>query len=348
MWLEVILFVAILILFAYLDAKKPNNFPPGPKWWPIVGSMLAVAKERKRSNYFYKITSDMSNGRGLVGLRLGKDLIVVVLGSQALKEFLMSDDLAGRPMGEFYQLRTWGERHGVLLTDSTVWKEQRRFILRQLREFGFGKGDMSRMIEAETEIMVNNIKDMIHVTKNSLQLDVSQIFSVHILNTLWTMLAGVRYNAEDKELKKLQSLLSELFDNSHMVGALFHHFPILRFLAPEFSGYNLYVKVHQPIWQFLYTELKRHKETFDPKETRDFMDVYLQILNCPDRPESYSEKQLVAICLDMFMAGSETTSKTLQFTFLYMLLYPEVQKKAQEEIDRVLGDRQPSLNDRPK
>lgn len=49
------------------------------------------------------------------------------------------------------------------------------------------------------------------------------------------------------------------------------------------------------------------------------------------------------------MAGSETTSKSLGFGFLYMLLYPEVQRKAQEEIDRVVGrDRMPTLNDRPK
>jgi len=63
----------------------------------------------------------------------------------------------------------------------------------------------------------------------------------------------------------------------------------------------------------------------------------------------YSESQLLAICMDMFMAGSETTSKSLGFGFLYLLLNPEVQKKAQEEIDRVVGrDRLPTLNDRPK
>lgn len=51
----------------------------------------------------------------------------------------------------------------------------------------------------------------------------------------------------------------------------------------------------------------------------------------------------------MFMAGSETTSKSLGFGFLYMLLHPEVQRKAQEEIDRVIGrERTPTLNDRPK
>lgn len=63
----------------------------------------------------------------------------------------------------------------------------------------------------------------------------------------------------------------------------------------------------------------------------------------------YTEDQLLAICLDMFMAGSETTSKSLGFCFLYLILYPDVQKKAQEEIDRVVGrDRLPSLQDRPK
>ncbi|KAG8336713.1 hypothetical protein J6590_039794 [Homalodisca vitripennis] len=49
----------------------------------------------------------------------------------------------------------------------------------------------------------------------------------------------------------------------------------------------------------------------------------------------------------MFMAGSETTSKSLGFCFLYLLLYPDVQRKAQQEIDRVVGkERLPSLTDR--
>lgn len=79
------------------------------------------------------------------------------------------------------------------------------------------------------------------------------------------------------------------------------------------------------------------------------MDVYLQMLKSPERKDSFSEKQLLAICLDMFMAGSETTSNSLTFGFMYLILFPDVQKKAQEEIDRVIGrDRAPSLDDRPQ
>ena len=75
--------------------------------------------------------------------------------------------------------------------------------------------------------------------------------------------------------------------------------------------------------------------------------------------------------MDLFSAGSETTATTLAWAVRafcpfyllcpffkyglhsithsqvnYMLLYPEVQSKVQQEVDQVLGDRAPSLADR--
>lgn len=124
----------------------------------------------------------------------------------------------------------------------------------------------------------------------------------------------------------------------------------MKYLAPEKSGYNVYVKSHQCLWKFLRKELAYHKETNVPDSPRDVIDVYLNVLNSSEEiAGSFSEEQLVATCMDMFMAGSETTSNTLSFGFLYLILNPSVQRKAQEEIDRVVGkDRSPSLNDRPK
>ena len=40
---------------------------------------------------------------------------------------------------------------------------------------------------------------------------------------------------------------------------------------------------------------------------------------------------------DLFLAGSETTSTTLNWAVLYMVRYPEVQAKIQEELDTVVG-----------
>ncbi|KAK7864643.1 hypothetical protein R5R35_012415 [Gryllus longicercus] len=352
MWLAALLFCVILGLLLVLDTRKPRNFPPGPKWLPVLGSALAVAKLRKQTGYLYEATAELGRRYGpVVGLRVGKDRQVVLCGYDAMKEMLMKDELDGRPQGPFYETRTWGVRRGVLLTDEEFWQEQRRFILRHLREFGFGRRTMSELIEGEARELVLSLRQQVTSPSNGgsgALVSMHNLFGVFVLNTLWSMMAGIRYSADDIELKKLQNLLTELFTNIDMVGCLFSQFPFLRFVAPELSGYKQFIYIHQKVWEFLKAELDKHKATFKPDDARDFMDVYLQILNSEKKKSSFSESQLLAICMDLFMAGSETTTKSLGFGFLYLLLYPEVQKKAQAEIDAVVGrNRLPTLNDRP-
>lgn len=45
------------------------------------------------------------------------------------------------------------------------------------------------------------------------------------------------------------------------------------------------------------------------------------------------------------MAGSDTTAAELVAFVQALLLFPDVQKKAQEELDRVCGDRYPTKED---
>jgi len=47
------------------------------------------------------------------------------------------------------------------------------------------------------------------------------------------------------------------------------------------------------------------------------------------------------VVLDMFVAGSTTTSTALDFTFLYLALNPRVQEKAFAEITTLVGTQQP-------
>jgi len=60
------------------------------------------------------------------------------------------------------------------------------------------------------------------------------------------------------------------------------------------------------------------------------------------------EKSLLYVVLDLFSAGAETTSTTIQWTLLYLSKYPEYQEKLQAEIQAVVGNsRLSSLSDRP-
>jgi cytochrome P450 len=61
------------------------------------------------------------------------------------------------------------------------------------------------------------------------------------------------------------------------------------------------------------------------------------------------EKQLLAVCRNLFAAGTDTTFNSVTFALVYMVRFPEIQEKVQEEIDRVVGrDRLPSLEDRAR
>lgn len=64
--------------------------------------------------------------------------------------------------------------------------------------------------------------------------------------------------------------------------------------------------------------------------------------------EGFSDDQAAYISGTLLEAGSDTTSSTLYGFVQAMVLFPEVQKKAQDEIDRVVGtDRLPTMEDEP-
>ncbi|CAH0402111.1 unnamed protein product [Chilo suppressalis] len=351
MWLAALAIVLVVCILLYLDTLKPKNFPPGPKWVPVLGCAAEVAKLREKTGYLYKAVKELSktyctNG-GALGLKIGKDRIVMVNTLEANREMLGNEDLDGRPKGIFYQTRTWGERRGVLLTDGELWKEQRRFLVKHLKEFGFGRKGMGNIACSEAAYMINDLAETLG-NNNEGVMQMHNFFNTYILNTLWSMMAGIRYNPKEPQMQVLQNLLFDLFSAVDMVGTAFSHFPLLCIIAPTTSGYKDFVKTHKRIWKFLRDEIASHEERFDPdKEDRDFMDVYIRILREHGEVNTYSKGQLVAMCMDMFMAGTETTSKSMSFGFSYLVREQEVQKKAQMEIDRVVGrDRRPCLDDR--
>merc|ERR550525_2117806 len=103
----------------------------------------------------------------------------------------------------------------------------------------------------------------------------------------------------------------------------------------------------------LMTEsIKQHQDTLDVNDPRDFTDkMLIEINNTTDKSSSFYGEvgidNLRNTLFDLFLAGSETTSTTLTWAALYLVRYPEVQSRVQEELDQVVGqDRLPSMKDR--
>jgi hypothetical protein len=79
------------------------------------------------------------------------------------------------------------------------WKEQRRFALKHLRDFGFGKGSMEEIIREEFTQLSDKLS-----TCNGKEIDSDQLFNLSVINVLWGMVAGKRYNYSKISLRLLQ------------------------------------------------------------------------------------------------------------------------------------------------
>jgi len=67
-----------------------------------------------------------------------------------------------------------------------------------------------------------------------------------------------------------------------------------------------------------------------------------EIKNTTDKESCFYKETgfyaLISSFTDLFIAGMETTSTTLLWTFLYLLHHPDIKEKVYQEIDQVVID----------
>lgn len=326
------------LLYSWLT-MKPKNYPPGPLHFPVIGPAFSVP----RKLVHITLAGEWLQKYGpVVGLAFGSRKIIAICGAREVLEVLQREEFQARPTSMFFKERSFGKRLGVFFSDGPFWVEQRRFTLRNLRDFGFGKQSMEGFIMEEVE---DTIKE---VTQKGV-LQVNGLFSVATLNVLWRMIAGSHYSRNDEELLTLLEKVSRFFRSGNPSGGLVNFFPILKTIAPVLSGHTEAKESLLDMQNYFRKSIWEHKKTIDKNNPRDFIDVYLREMevqrNKPDT--TFTEEGLIVLCLDLFSAGGETLSSSLAFSLLYMILNPNVQKAVQKELDQVVGrDRRPTLADR--
>lgn len=60
------------------------------------------------------------------------------------------------------------------------------------------------------------------------------------------------------------------------MGGIISHFPFLRFIIPELSGYTSLMKVLHTLWNFIDDEIENHLKEFQFNQpANNFIDAYL-------------------------------------------------------------------------
>ncbi|XP_027708530.1 cytochrome P450 2J2-like [Vombatus ursinus] len=330
--------VILLILAQYLQRRRRHhNYPPGPPGLPIFGNFFQM--DLKNPNItLQKFAKKYGN---VFCTHVGNLTFLVVTGLPLIKEVLVNQDqvFIDRPQVpvHFHIIKSFG----IVMSNGQTWKQQRRFALMTLRNFGLGKKTLEDRIREEARYLTEAIKE-----------EEGQPFDPHfqinnaVSNIICSITFGHRFEYHDSHFRELLKSLDDILKlETRWECQVFNIFPWAMKYLP--GSHQKLFQEWKKLESFIESVIKQHKEDLNPEESLDFIDAYLKELSKDNIHSSFDEKNLVFCTLDLFFAGTETTSTTLRWALLYMAFYPEIQGKIQAEIDRVVGQlRQPTMADK--
>ncbi|CAI9729739.1 cytochrome P450 2B4-like [Octopus vulgaris] len=262
-------------------------------------------------------------------LKFGSETMVVVCKTEWILEGLVKkgEELKARPYWMYVPQRL-AKNKGIFFNTGKEWKDLKKFTISTLRDLGMGKKKLEEHIYLETQ----NLADVFQ-SQNCKPFSLQDPLAHFSLSIVYYMIFGERIRFGEPEFQEVVDDLRFFFNklNAFMPE---NFFPFLRFVLWN-SPFEQIVKTNHKIRSYVKEKISEHKETYNGDDIRDFVDVYLLTLEKEPNSESLSEENVFQAIMDLFTAGTDTTSTVLNWVFIYMAKYPDIQDKCRAEIEKI-------------
>ncbi|XP_072195698.1 cytochrome P450 2H1 isoform X1 [Excalfactoria chinensis] len=338
-WPTVLLLVCIscLLIAAWRSASRRGKEPPGPTPIPIIGNVFQL-NPRNLMGSFKEISKKYGP---IFTIYIGPKKAVVLYGYDIVKEALIDNGEAFSGRAILPLIEKLFKGTGILTSNGETWRQLRRFALTTLRDFGMGKKGIEERIQEEAHFLVERIRNTHEKSFNPGK------FIIHaVSNIICSIVFGDRFDYEDKKYLDLIEMLEENNKYQNRIQTqLYNFFPAIMDSLP--GPHKAIIKNTEKVDAFITEIVRRHQESFDPSCPRDFTDAFINKMQQEKGNSHFTVESLTRTTIDLFLAGTGTTSTTLRYGLLILLKHPEVEEKIHKEIDRVVGrDRSPCMADR--
>ncbi|KAG0716064.1 Cytochrome P450 2L1 [Chionoecetes opilio] len=332
MLVEVLLFAGLLFLL-WKSFKKPSGLPPGRWGVPLLGYIPFTTKSIEE-----QVTELHKKHGDIILWRMGTQSMVFLNSYKLVREAFSRSEISDRPDWETFKFFE-DPAVGIGSSNGTLWHNNRRFALRQLRDLGMGKSKLVETVQQQTLILRETLAKTAGTPG-----EMPHQLHVSIINIIWQMVANRHFDAQDKRLKGFVKHMDDFVVLSNRL-AFKDFMPWLQNIMPDFL-FKILIKHHDMVamkekfFGYFHEEIQQHRATLDPDNPRDVIDGYLiEMESQKDDPESTcSDNDLAFLVFDLFFAGSETTVNTFIWMCYYLAAHPHVQRKLHAEIDEVLPD----------
>lgn len=281
----------------------------------------------------------------IISCYFGDVFIIIVNDYESIKEVLSREEFDNRVTNaDFIKDRAFGKELGIFFIDGPQWHEQRRFALRHMRDFGFGRRQekLERDIMDEMTLFLDILKNgpiydqEKEILKGNLAL-FPDILYASSCNNIWNIMFGHRFDRSEHDMCRLICRTAMLFQraNDTTGGAIFQR-PFLKYFGNMF-GYKNHMKSSNILTAIVKKYLKHQKSTINENDDRGFIDRYLKKMNQDDKPDSFTEEQLIILTIDMMFPALSAVPTVVTHILKYLMHHPRIMEKARKEIDAVVG-----------
>uniref|UniRef100_A0A2K5EF21 Cytochrome P450 n=1 Tax=Aotus nancymaae TaxID=37293 RepID=A0A2K5EF21_AOTNA len=332
--------VAIFLLLVDLMHRRQRwaaRYPPGPMPLPGLGNLLHVDFQNT-PNSFNQLRRRFGD---VFSLQLVWTPVVVLNGLEAVREALVTrgEDTADRPPTPINQVLGFGPRsQGVFMARyGLAWREQRRFCVSTLRNLRLGKKLLEQWVTKEAACLCAAFDDY-----DGRPFRPNELLDKAASNVISSLTCGHRFEYDDPPFLRLLDLAQEgLKEGSGFLPQVLNAIPVL-LRIPWLAGKVL--PSQKAFLAQLDKLLNEHRMTWDPAQPpRDLTDAFLaEMEKAKENPKSsFNDENLRMVVADLFTAGMVTTSITLAWGLLLMILHPHVQRS----IDVIGQARLPEMGD---
>ncbi|KAM5287665.1 cytochrome P450 2D17-like [Ctenodactylus gundi] len=335
----------LLVDLMYRRRRWAARYPPGPMPLPWLGNLLQLDL-RNIPYSLYKLRHRFGD---VFSLQFVWKPVVVLNGLAAVREALVnhSEETADRPPLPIYAHLGVGQRsQGVILAHyGPAWREQRRFSVSTLRTFGLGKKSLEQWVTEEASCLCAAF-----ASQAGRPFGPSALLNKAVCNVIASLIYARRFEYDDRRLARLLDLLRDAIqEESGVIPKVLNAVPILLHIpglpGKVFRGQKAFMDLLDEL-------LTEHRMTWDSTQPpRDLTDTFLaEVEKAQGNPNSsFNDENLRLVVSDLFAAGTMTTSTTLAWALLLMILHPDVQRRVQQEIDDIIGQaRRPEMGDQAR
>ncbi|NXK49747.1 CP1A4 protein, partial [Chauna torquata] len=345
-------FCLVFLLTRSLRQRVPEGLkrPPGPRGWPVLGNVLELRKDP------HLALARLSRRYGdVMEVTIGTQRVLVLSGLETLRRALVKqgEDFMGRPKLHSFKYISDGQSLAFSPDSGEVWKARRKLAQNALKTFSIATSPTSSSsclleehVSKEADYLVAKFLQLMEEKRS---FDPYRYLVVSVANVICAMCFGKRYDHNDQELLSVVNINNE-FGDVAAAGNPADFIPLLRYLPSRTM--EAFKDINRRFSFFIQKIVQDHYATFNKEHIRDITDSLIR--HCQEKAATgedahvqLSDRSIITIVNDLFGAGFDTVTTALSWCLMYAALYPDIQKRIQQELDQTIGrERRPRLSDR--